>query len=270
MQVRFWGVRGSVAVSGAHVAKTGGNTTCIEVTSQGERLILDAGTGLRALGDELMKAGPARATMLFSHLHWDHVQGFPFFAPAYHPQTQLTLVGPGSNGDAELKSVLEQQMSPPTFPVPLKAMRSAMSFAAAKAGERFDVGPFAITPFEVPHPQGCLSYRIEADGASFVFMTDVELDVSQLAPISRFVEGADVLVLDAQYTPDEYASRKGWGHSTMIDAAKIAHAANVGRLFLFHHDPAHNDDFVEGMADRARAEFSRADISREGLELEVA
>jgi phosphoribosyl 1,2-cyclic phosphodiesterase len=275
MEVRFWGVRGSVAVSGPQVAKTGGNTSCIEVTSQGERLILDAGTGLRALGDELMKSGPARATMLFSHLHWDHVQGFPFFTPAYHPLSELKLYGPGDGGDVALRDVLDKQMSPPSFPVPLAAMKSRMSFGAARAGARFEVGPFAITPFEVPHPQGCLSYRIEANGASFVFMTDVELDVSQLAPIARFIEGADALVLDAQYTPDEYAGKigppkKGWGHSTMIDAAKVAAAADVKRLFLFHHDPAHNDDFVEGMAERARQEFDRADVAREGHLLEVA
>jgi phosphoribosyl 1,2-cyclic phosphodiesterase len=275
MEVRFWGVRGSVAVSGPDVAHTGGNTTCIEVTSQGERLIVDAGTGLRALGDQLMKQGPTRATLLFSHLHWDHVQGFPFFAPAYHPQSELTLYGPGDGGDRALRDVLDKQMSPPSFPVPLAAMKSRMSFATAKAHQRLDIGPFAITPFEVPHPQGCLSYRIEADGASLLFMTDVELDASQLSPISRFVEGADVLVLDAQYTPDEYAGkvgppRKGWGHSTMIDAAKVAAAAHVGRLFLFHHDPAHNDDFVEGMAERARQHFAPTSAAREGITLEVA
>lgn len=274
MRVRFWGVRGSVAVSGAHVARVGGNTSCIEVTSQGERLILDAGTGLRALGDELGKAGPAKATFLFSHLHWDHVQGFPFFGPAWHPASRFQLYGPGEGGDALLRDVLSKQMSPPNFPVPLSAMRSSLSFDAARHAQRIEVGPFSITPFELPHPNGCLGYRIEADGASFVYMTDVELKVDALASLGRFIEGADALVLDAQYTPDEYAGKvgppkAGWGHSTMIDAARVAAGARVKRLFMFHHDPAHNDDFVEAMEAEARNVFESTELAREGVLLEV-
>lgn len=275
MNIRFWGVRGSVAVSGPHVAKVGGNTSCIEVTSQGERLILDAGTGLRALGDELAKSGPAKATFLFSHLHWDHVQGFPFFGPAWNPSSKFTLYGPGEGGDQALKDVLSKQMSPPNFPVPLSAMRSSLSFGAAKHDRRIEAGPFVVTPFELPHPQGCLGYRVEADGASFVYMTDVELNADALTSLGRWVEGADALVLDAQYTPDEYAGKvgppkAGWGHSTMIDAAKLARDARVKRLFLFHHDPAHNDDFVAGMEAEAKNVFEAAELAREGLVLEVA
>jgi len=272
MNIRFWGVRGSVAVSGAHVAKVGGNTSCIEVTSQGERLILDAGTGLRSLGDELAKAGPQRATFLFSHLHWDHVQGFPFFGPAWHPGSQFTLYGPGDGGDAQLERVLDQQMSPPNFPVPLSAMKSRLQFATARPATPFETGPFRITPFEVPHPQGCLSYRVEADGAAFVYMTDVELKPDALPSLGRFIEGADALVLDSQYTPDEYAGKvgppkAGWGHSTMIDAALLARGANVKRFFMFHHDPAHNDDFVASMEAEAKNVFEGTEVAREGYAL---
>jgi phosphoribosyl 1,2-cyclic phosphodiesterase len=255
MEVRFWGVRGSVATSGAHVARMGGNTSCLEVKSQGHRLILDAGTGLRGLGEELMGAGaPQQLTLLFSHLHWDHVQGFPFFTPAYVPGNQLTLHGPGPGGAAQLRAVLAKQMAPPTFPVPLETMRASMGFRDALPGQPFESGPFRILPFAVPHPQGCLGYRIEADGHAFVYMTDVELSLDALTPeIGRAMEGADALCLDAQYTPDEYRgargpSRKGWGHSTMIDAAQVARATRSKRLFLFHHDPAHDDDAVENMA----------------------
>ena len=275
MKVRFWGVRGSVAVSGAQVAKVGGNTSCIEVTSQGERLILDAGTGLRALGDALAASGPTQATFLFSHLHWDHVQGFPFFGPAWHPASRFRLYGPGADGEAALRDVLKQQMSPPNFPVPLSAMRSTLSFDSARHAVPIDAGPFKVTPFEIPHPQGCLGYRIEADGASFVYMTDVELKADALTTLGRFVEGADALVLDAQYTPDEYSGKvgppkAGWGHSTMIDAAQLARAARVKRLFMFHHDPAHNDDFVAGMEAEARNVFESTELAREGSYLEVA
>lgn len=276
MDVRFWGVRGSVAVSGAQVAGIGGNTSCVEVTSGDHRLILDAGTGIRALGDALVKGGkPTHATLLFSHLHWDHVQGFPFFTPAFVPGNELTLLGPGEHGDAELEKVLRKQMQPPSFPVTLDTMRAKMTFGAARSGESRQVGPFSVTPFELPHPQGCLGYRIEADGKSFIYATDVELTLDGLtSPLARFFEGADALCLDAQYTPDEYAGRgtmprKGWGHSTMIEAARIAQAVGARRLYLFHHDPAHNDDMVASMAEQARDVFPRAEPAREGASVRL-
>ena len=270
MEVRFWGVRGSVAVSGPQVARTGGNTSCVEVRAQGQRLILDAGTGIRGLGDELAKSTYVHTSILFSHLHWDHVQGFPFFAPAWSPSARLSLYGPGENGGEQLKRVLASQMSTPTFPVPLSAMKSEVSFDAALAGRAFELGPFKVLPFEVPHPQGCLGYRIEADGASFVYMTDVELNLTHLKALGRTVEGANALVLDAMYTPEEHQKRQGWGHSNVIDAALFARATRVGRLFLFHHDPAHNDDFVDNMAIDARDIFKDSEPAREGITLEVA
>lgn len=276
MQVRFWGVRGSVAASGAEVARVGGNTSCVEVTHQGQRLILDAGTGIRALGDELLRAGgPVEAALLFSHLHWDHVQGFPFFAPAYRPDTRLLLYGPGPGGDVALREALSRQMSPPGFPVTLEAMRAQLRFLPALPGESIQLGGFVVRPFALPHPQGCMGYRIEAEGRSFVFMTDVELSLEAMTPeIRAAIVGADALCLDAQYTPAEYQGiagvpKKGWGHSTMIDAAQVAAAAGVGRLFLFHHDPAHNDDLVEEMAQKARAHFPSAEPAREGVRFTV-
>lgn len=266
MEVRFLGVRGSVATSGSQVARIGGNTSCVEVTSHGERLILDAGTGLRGLGDELMKEGkPVKATMLWSHLHWDHVQGFPFFTPAYVPTSQFKLYGPGANGARELESVLRAQMMPPNFPVPFSAMRSNLEFVDARANEQLHLGPFTVTPFDLNHPQGCMGYRIDADGASLVYMTDVELNLQTLQPtVASIIEGADALVLDAQYTPDEYQTKKGWGHSSFVDAAQIAFATHAQRLFLFHHDPAHNDDQVETMSEEARSYFSASEPAREG------
>ncbi len=271
MEVRFHGVRGSIAVSGSHSARIRGNTSCLEVTSQRHRLILDAGTGIRALGEAMMReGGPQRATLFFSHLHWDHVQGFPFFTPGYLPTMELTLYGPGPEGARALESVLARQMEPPNFPVPLSTMRSRMTFDTALHGRTVEVGPFRVTPFDAPHPQGCLAYRVEADGHVFVYATDMELSLATLDPrMARLMEGADALCLDAQYTPDEYAGRKGvpkkgWGHSTMVDAAQVASAVNARRLFLFHHDPAHNDDMVENMAEEARNHFSATEPAREG------
>jgi phosphoribosyl 1,2-cyclic phosphodiesterase len=272
MDIRFWGVRGSVATSGLQVARVGGNTACVEVVSHGERLILDAGTGLRGLGEALLRAGgPVRATVLWSHLHWDHVQGFPFFAPAFAPSTALTLYGPGEGGDRALEAVLAGQMQPPTFPVTLAAMRGARAFRSARPGEAFEVGPFRVLPLALEHPQGCLGFRVEADGGVFVYATDVELTADALPrEAAAGFEGADVLVLDAQYTPDEYAGRaggpprRGWGHSTHVEAARVARLCGVRRLMLFHHDPARTDDAVDALAEEARALFPATEPAREG------
>lgn len=269
MDVRFWGVRGSVASSGSNVAKIGGNTSCLELESQGHRLIFDAGTGLRALGDSLIKSPPVKATMLFSHLHWDHVQGFPFFGPAFMPTTELTMYGPGADGEQQLRSVLSRQMEPPNFPVPLAAMRAKMDFRSAVPGGVIETGPFRVTPFELPHPQGCIGYHVEADGYRFAYCTDVEMTLESLrTDVGDMLAGVDALVLDAQYTRDEYEGRvgppkKGWGHSTNVDAARIAQSVGARRLFLFHHDPAHVDAQVEDMAEEARHYFVSSEPARE-------
>lgn len=269
MHVRFWGVRGSIASSGSHVARIGGNTSCVEIESQGHRLILDAGTGLRGLGEELLKHPPVKATMLFSHLHWDHVQGFPFFTPAWVPGTELTLYGPFADGEQQLRSVLDKQMEPPNFPVPLSAMRANLDFRSALPGRVIETGPFRITPIELPHPQGCLGYHVEADGKRFAYCTDVEMTLESLRrDVGDVLAGVDALVLDAQYTEAEYAGRvgppkKGWGHSTNVEAARIAQAVSARRLFLFHHDPAHGDQQVEDMAEEARGTFAAAEPARE-------
>ena len=274
MEIRFWGVRGSVATSGSEVARIGGNTSCVEVTSQGHRLILDAGTGIRGLGEEMHRdEGAPHALMLFSHLHWDHVQGFPFFGPAWNPNARLDMRGPFADGGRALRKVLAAQMQPPTFPVPLEAMRGGLTFGDVLPGQAFEHGPFRITPFEVPHPNGCLGYRLDADGRSFVYATDVELSLQSLtSDVARHLEGVDALALDAQYTQDEYEglkgpSKRGWGHSTNVDAARVAAACNVRRLLLIHHDPAHNDDMVEAMAEEARLHFEASEPGREGKRL---
>lgn len=271
MQVRFWGVRGSVASAGPHVARTGGNTACVEVVHDGHRLILDAGTGLRALGESLLKEGqPLSATVLFSHLHWDHVQGFPFFTQAYLPSTHLALYGPGQGGDVALRKTLSAQMEPPSFPVPFSIMKASMKFHAAQALVPFEVGPFVITPVEAPHPNGCLGYVIEASGQRFAYLTDIEVAPDTLpASTAQVLQGADALVIDAQYTRAEYEgrggmSKKGWGHSAVEDVADLARDLGVKQLFLFHHDPSRTDDAVDAMAHTAKERFASSEPAREG------
>jgi len=280
MRVTFFGVRGSIATSGAQYTAFGGNTTCVEVEHSGSRMVLDAGTGLRALGQEWLAHArlfdrPIHAVFLFSHLHWDHIQGFPFFAPAFLPDTRLELFGPAeTDGASTLERVLSQQMQGPTFPVPLEAMPSQKAFHPLGDGARLEIGPFIVRARALCHPQGSLGYRIEAAGRAFCFATDTEhrtdgtLDESLL----DLAGGADLLACDAQYTEAEYAgkngtgpARRGWGHSTYAAAAQIARAAGAKALLLTHHDPAHGDDLLEAIEREARALFLATRAAREGM-----
>jgi phosphoribosyl 1,2-cyclic phosphodiesterase len=201
--VRFWGVRGSVATPGHEFAEVGGNTSCVEVRAGDETIILDAGTGVVPLGQTW---GERRhATFLFSHLHWDHLQGFPFFRPAYVATNAFTLYGSGDYG-ADLRASLDRHMRPPNFPVTLAALKACLDFRSIRAGDEIQVGPACIRAAALNHPQGCLAYRLEVGGASVVYATDTE----QLVPgaldplLLEFADGADLLVHDAQYTDDEY------------------------------------------------------------------
>ena len=262
MRVRFWGVRGSIAVSGGEFLRTGGNTTCLEVEHEGERLILDGGTGLQALGNAI--GSPTDATLLFTHVHWDHIQGVPFFAPAFHPGSHLRFVGvPG------LREALDAQMRPPQFPVTLDTFKAKLDFVETVPGNTLHVGPFAIDAAEMTHPNGVLCWRVTAGGRSLVFATDVEHGASLDPRLLRFAEGADLLVHDAQYTEREYAGddgpcRRGWGHSTWEQAVAAARSAGVGRLGLFHHDPTRTDNQVSVIESIAGDRYTGTFAAREG------
>lgn len=277
MEVRFWGVRGSVATSGAGFVRHGGNTTCVEVRAAGWRLLFDAGTGIRALGEAMLKEDLRIPTAIFfTHLHWDHLQGFPFFGPAWDPRFKLHLFGPGEGGGERLEAALRAQMMPPGFPVTLEAMRATMYFGDAPPDRKLEPAPgLVIRSAALDHPNGCNGYRVEADGASFAFCTDVEVEPGTLPKsVVEFARGADLLAFDAQYTPEEYCGahgpcRKGWGHSTMIDAARVADAAGVRRLLLTHHDPSHDDATVDAKVESARTVFAATDSAYEGLRVSL-
>jgi phosphoribosyl 1,2-cyclic phosphodiesterase len=266
MDVRFWGVRGSIPVSGETFVRTGGNTSCLELCHAGERLILDGGTGLRALGDSL--GSPCRAAILFSHVHWDHIQGVPFFGPAFHPDSQLTFMGtPRASGS--LRDALTAQMRPPTFPITLEALRAQVQFVDLPSQQARDYGPFRITALDLPHPDGVSGFRIEAGGRSLVYATDVEHGEGLRPELIRLAEGADLLVHDAQFSREEYLgkvgfSRVGWGHSPWEDAVEVARLADVAQLRLFHHDPRRNDAGVDDIEAQARLRFPRLRAAREG------
>jgi phosphoribosyl 1,2-cyclic phosphodiesterase len=268
MEVRFWGVRGSIAVCGPDYCRTGGNTTCVEVLHEGKRLILDGGTGLRALGDSL-GFNPIEATLLFTHVHWDHIQGVPFFTPAFNPAAKLTFVGTRRDSGT-LRDALASQMQPPRFPITIDALRADMKFIDIEHDTPFENGPFRITPMDLNHPDGVLSYRIEAGGTSIVFATDVEHGDGIDDRLCKLSDNVDLLIHDAQYTQDEYEgrrgpSRRGWGHSKWTDAATVARRAGVDRLALFHHDPTRGDDALERLEADARQMFSRSFAAREGM-----
>jgi phosphoribosyl 1,2-cyclic phosphodiesterase len=272
MTVRFWGVRGSIATAGEHTARTGGNTSCVEVRAGNQLLILDAGTGLRALGAALAATGEAvDAKLLLSHFHWDHIQGFPFFGPAYAPSSKLAIYGPeraAARGD--VRAAMEAQMRAPHFPVGMEAMRASLSFHGLPSGATVSFGDLRVQAAAACHPNGCLAYRISHGGRSVVYATDTEHDsaTGRLdAGLVALARGADVLIYDAQYTDEEYATKRGWGHSTNTEGARLAQAAGVGQLVLFHHDPSHDDREIARIERETQQRFPSTIAAREGLEI---
>jgi len=271
MRVRFWGTRGSIATPGPSTVRFGGNTSCIEVvTNSGQRFIIDCGTGARPLGIELMARGPKpiRATMLLGHTHWDHIQGFPFFAPVFAPGNQFTICAPAGVGHS-LPGVLAGQMEFTYFPVALDQLPAKIEYSELSEGT-YEFGDARIITQFLNHPAISLAYRIEADGVVLVHACDHEPFASALwregAPPGHidsilhegdrrhalFMKHADLLIHDAQYTPEEYPAKKNWGHSTYDYAVELAAASDVRRLALTHHDPTHDDVFLEGIERKAR------------------
>ena len=274
--VRFWGVRGSIPTPQDGFLGVGGNTSCVELTAaDGTTLVLDAGTGARALGYALAaRAGgePMRVHVAFSHYHWDHLQGLPFFAPLYSGSNTVCFyaAAPTDRPDDSLHRLLSGQMSFPYFPVPFSDLAALTETTVLTTGEPAEIGPFNVRPFPVNHPQGAHGYRVELGGASVVYATDYEHgDAGCDAGLRDVARGADLLISDAQYTPEEYPLRKGWGHTTWEHAAHLAASAGVGRLLLFHHDPAHDDAALERILAQAREVFPATDLAREGLAIEL-
>lgn len=272
LTARFWGVRGSIPTPQAGMLGVGGNTSCVEVRApDGTVLVLDAGTGIRALGYALAAeaAGePMTIHVVLSHFHWDHLQGLPFFAPLFSPSHDVRFYA--VTDDGRLDRLLHGQMCFPYFPVPFDDLAASTATVSLREGEAFDVGPMTVRPFPVNHPQGAHGFRIECGGATLVYATDYEHGLPSFdAGLREAVRGADVLISDAQYTPDEYRLRTGWGHTTWEKAALLARDADVGRLYLFHHDPAHDDAALGRICDCARDVFAPSHLACEGDEVRL-
>ena len=273
-QIKFWGVRGSIPCPGSETVRYGGNTSCVEMQVGRERLIFDGGTGLRILGQSLMTESPVKAHLFFSHSHWDHIQGFPFFIPAFIRGNTFKIYGiPSANG-ATIKQTLHDQMLHPNFPVPLQIMRADLEFYDLEMGETLHYGDVSVETRPLNHPGEAVGYRVNWQGLSAAYITDTEhfpdrLDDNVLA----LVRQADVMIIDATYTDEEYNdpkySKVGWGHSTWQQAVKIAQASQVKQLVLFHHDPAHNDDFLDRIGEQVRKILPQTILAREGLSIEL-
>jgi len=260
MKVRCWGARGSIPVSGKEYLRYGGDTSCLEIRSKNDEiLVLDAGTGIRALGCELARQGREELTLLISHYHWDHIQGLPFFKPLYNPAARLSLGG-SQGAHLHLVRMLTQAFRSPLFPGALR-QDSPRITSLGFTDEAMQVGSLSVRRIPLSHPNHGAGFRIEEDGKSLVYLTDNELSLRHKGGLefddyAAFAKGADLLIHDAEYTPEEYPLRNGWGHSHFVDAARLARAAGVGVLGLFHHNQERTDDAEDVLLARCREYLS--------------
>ncbi len=254
LKVRFWGVRGSISCAGPEYIRYGGNTSCLEVTAAGRRLILDAGTGIRTLGLELARHAPLDIDIFFTHTHLDHLSGLTFFAPLFDERNSVRLWAGHLEAPYTLKQVVSNLMQAPIYPVTLDIFQASVNFKEFKAGQTVSCGPLAMRTTPLNHPNGATGYRIEHGGKSICYITDTEhREGGRDRKIVELCRGADVMIYDASYTDAEYLRYRGWGHSTWQEGVRIAEAANVGTLAIFHHDPSHDDVFMDGVAREAAA-----------------
>ncbi|CAD5932978.1 Beta-lactamase-like protein [Planktothrix agardhii] len=274
--VHFWGVRGSIACPGSETVRYGGNTPCVEMRVGSERLIFDGGTGLRVLGQSLLAQMPVTGHLFFSHYHWDHIQGFPFFVPAFIKINTFYIYGTIAPDGSTVQHRLNDQMLHPNFPVPLQIMGADLKFVDINVGKSIKISDDIIVETALlNHPGEAVGYRVNWRNYAAAYVSDTEHFPDRLDENVLFLaRNADVLIYDATYTNEEYYSEKtskvGWGHSTWQEAVKVAKAANVKRLVIFHHDPLHNDDFMDKTGEQVAEQFPNSLIAREGLSIQLS
>ncbi len=274
MKIRFWGVRGSIATPGKETAKFGGNTSCIEVQCGDKLLIFDGGTGLRLLGNHFAQTDLHQAYIFFSHFHWDHIQGFPFFMPVYNPKNSFVLFGENKLANT-LEETLSGQMAQPNFPVALKQLPGRLTFEHTESNAQFTIGnDITIQTCPLNHPSGATSFKITYKNKVFVYASDHEHTDKLDERLVQHSENADVLVYDSTYTEEEYygvtgQSKKGWGHSTWNEGVKVAKAAKAKKFVLFHHDPLHDDKFISSIEKKAKKAHKDSIAAHEGLEIKL-
>ncbi len=282
-RIKFWGVRGSIPTPGPTTVQYGGNTSCVELRADGELIILDAGTGIRPLGASLANEFGDQAislTLLVSHTHWDHIQGFPFFLPAYNARNRVRILG-YEGARAGLAATLAGQMESPYFPIALKQMPGNIVIEELREMQ-FQIGQVKVEACFSNHPGVCVGYRVFTSEGSVTYLPDNELSPDGTlgcngtsactieSRLAQFIRGTDVLIIDSQYDREEYRSHVGWGHGCVDDVVRLAIGGDVKHLYLFHHDPSHDDKFISGMLAHARklvkeaGSTLRVDAAREG------
>jgi phosphoribosyl 1,2-cyclic phosphodiesterase len=265
LTVRFYGVRGSIATPGPDKT-AGGNTACVEIVAGDTRIILDAGTGVRTIGNERMAANIRHSTILLSHLHWDHTCGLPFFTPIYVPGHRVEIAS-GPNGVMSHDDAIRSLFRAPFFPISFEDLAGQVTTRELHHNDSFTIGDITVTMARLNHPDPVYGYRLDHAGQSIVYATDTE-HFSVVDPtLKRLAAGADILIYDAQYTPEEYPTKVGWGHSTWQAGAELARAAGVPQLVLFHHDPGRGDAQLAALEAAARAALPGTVAAREGLVL---
>lgn len=252
LKVRFWGVRGSISCAGSEYVRYGGNTSCLEVTAGGRRLIFDAGTGIRTLGLELARQAPLDIDIYFTHTHLDHLSGLTFFAPLFDKRNSVRMWAGHLEAPYTLKKVVSNLMQAPIYPVTLDIFQASVGFKEFDAGTSLACGAVAMRTAPLNHPNGATGYRVEHGGKSICYITDTEhREGERDQTIVDLCRGADIMIYDCSYTDEEYPRYRGWGHSTWQEGARIADAAGVGTLAIFHHDPSHDDAFMDEVARQA-------------------
>jgi phosphoribosyl 1,2-cyclic phosphodiesterase len=275
--VKFWGVRGSIPTPGPKTVRYGGNTSCVEIRSGNQIIILDAGTGLRALGRALLaefKTQPLNLTLLLTHTHWDHIQGLPFFGPIYDSRCRLRILG-CEGARKGLVNVLTGQMESTYFPVPFDKLPSNIEVEELKKFD-FKIGSVRVRAQRAHHPGVCVGYRLSTPRGSVAYFPDSEPQPGgEDREMVQFLNGTDVLILDSQYDAVEYKRHAGWGHGCVDDSVALALAANVKQLCLFHHDPERSDKQVDGLLRHARQLVTRqraklkVNAAREGMVIQL-
>jgi phosphoribosyl 1,2-cyclic phosphodiesterase len=273
-KIHFWGVRGSIACPGAATVKYGGNTPCVEMLVGGHRLIFDAGTGIHVLGQSLLSHLPVSGHLFFSHSHWDHIQGFPFFSPAFMEGNEFDIYGGVIANGMTIEQRLQEQMMQPNFPVPLQVMGANLRFHNLEYGAQVNLGEVTVQTGLLNHPGEAMGYRVSLQDRAVAYITDTEHFSDRLDKnVLELADRADVLIYDCTYTDEEYhdpqSGKIGWGHSTWQEGVKLALAANVKKLVIFHHDPNHNDEFMDLIGSRSIQVFPQSVVAREGMEISI-
>ena len=267
--VRFWGVRGSIPCPGAATARYGGNTACVEMRCGTRRLVFDAGTGFYQLGRHGAGQGPFDADLFLTHSHYDHVWGWPHFGPATEPAARLRIHAGHLGGAAALEALMTGLLDDPLNPLNRRTLRARLDFVDFRIGSRFSIGDgILLHTAPLNHPDGASGYRVEFDGRAVCYLTDHEHGPEGPSrALLDLADGADIVIYDSTYTDEEFPRHVGWGHSTWQEGARLCDAAKAGAYVVFHHDPAHDDRFMDGVAAAAEAMRPGSVVACEGLVL---